>query len=330
MEIEGPPMLSSRAVRFQTGPSARGLRLSRCVADRIEGLSVRRAKQLIDRGWVFVDNQRTTKASCSVREGRWVEVYLHPTEEVRLRRQDILRESPAFVALNKPPGLLVHGTRGVTEETVLPRLEGLLKETGRWRPGKDSLTLVHRLDRDTSGVLLVARDARSARFLEDQFRRKTVEKRYLALVIGRPPKRRFRQVSVVRAKRPARASGGNHTKRWQTERSAGMPDPRGETDFEVLHTFSACTLLEARPLTGRTHQIRVHLAQLGHPVLGDIVYGSAKCEQRFFRAIPRQMLHASFLGVEDPDRGGRIELTAPLPEDMQQVLGWLKQEEGEH
>jgi 23S rRNA pseudouridine1911/1915/1917 synthase len=80
-------------------------------------------------------------------------------------------------------------------------------------------------------------------------------------------------------------------------------------------------------LTGRTHQIRVHLAQVGHPVLGDIVYGPEKCEERLFRAVPRQMLHARFIGVEDPDGGARLELTAPLPDDMNRVLTWLKQTE---
>ena len=160
-------ILGARSVRFRVDPSTGGLRLSRCVAGRLEGLSVRAAKDLIDRGRVFVNNRRITKASAPVQEGQWIEVY--PSEgnrRVLLREEDILWEGKALVAINKPPGLLVYGTRGVTEDTVLPQLVELLKNTGRWKPRKDRLALVHRLDRDTSGLLLVARDEKSASALE--------------------------------------------------------------------------------------------------------------------------------------------------------------------
>ncbi len=318
-------ILGTQPVRFRVDRPTSGLRLSRCVANQLADLSVRAAKDLIDRGRVFVNNQRITKASASVQEGEWIEVYPHDgSKRVRLQEEDILCEGKALIAVNKPPGLLVHGTQGVTEDTVLPQLEGLLKKTGRWKPRKDNLILVHRLDRDTSGLLLVARNDTSASALERQFRQKTVEKRYLALARGRPAKERFRQVSEVTAKRPAHGSNEPRDKRMPAAARKGRQGPKGETEFEVLETFPNCTLLEARPLTGRTHQIRVHLAQVGHPVLGDIVYGPEKCAERLYRAIPRQMLHASFLGVDDPDEGARLELTAPLPDDMNQVLTWLK------
>ena len=314
MQEEHP--FGAPSVRFRVDRPTSGLRLSRCVADHVADLSVRAAKDLIDRGRVFVNNQRITKASTPVGEGQWIEVYPHDgSKRVRLHEEDILWEGKALVAVNKPPGLLVYGTKGVTEGTVLPQLEGLLKKTGRWRPRRDNLMLVHRLDRDTSGLLLVARDEKSASALERQFKQKTVEKQYLALARGRPARERFRQISEVTAKRPAH----------------GLKDhrqgPKGETEFRVLETFAKCALIQARPLTGRTHQIRVHLAQVGHPVLGDIVYGPEKCAERLYRAIPRQMLHASFLGVDDPDEGTRLELTAPLPDDMNQVLTWLREEE---
>lgn len=319
-------VLDARSVRFRVDPSEGGLRLSRCVAGRVKDLSVRGAKDLVDRGRVFVNDRRITKASTAVLEGQWIEAY--PDERsnrVRLREGDILWEGKSLVAVNKPPGLLVYGTLGVTEDTVLPQLEGLLKQAGRWGARKDQLLLVHRLDRDTSGLLLVARNEQGARALERQFRQRTVDKRYLALAGGRFAEARFRQASAVAAKRPAHgargfAAGLPH----RTARRAGQ-GPGGETDFEVLEIFSTCSLLEARPLTGRTHQVRVHLAQLGHPILGDIVYGPCHCPEPFCRAIPRQMLHASFLGFEDPDGGGRIEIAAPMPGDMNEVLTWLRQ-----
>ena len=313
MQVEH--VFGAPSVRFRVERPTSGLRLSRCVADHVADLSVRAAKDLIDRGRVFVNNQRITKASAPVQEGQWIEVYPHDgSKRVRLHEEDILWEGKALVAVNKPPGLLVYGTQGVTEDTVLPQLEGLLKKTGRWRPRRDNLMLVHRLDRDTSGLLLVARDEKSASALERQFKQKTVEKRYLALARGRPARERFRQISEVTAKRPAHGSKDHRQ------------GPKGETKFKVLETFAKCALIEVRPLTGRTHQIRVHLAQVGHPVLGDIVYGPEKCAERLYRAIPRQMLHASFLGVDDPDGGAHLELTSPLPDDMNQVLTWLKQE----
>ena len=328
-----------RCLRFRLDPSSEPTPLSRVVADRAEGLSVRSAKELIDRGWVFVDDRRIVKGSFSVPPGARVEVFLHPrAKRIELRPEDLLWEGRAVVAVNKPPGLLAYGTHGVTQDTVIPRLERLLKDMGRWRQGRDRLVLVHRLDRDSSGVLLVARSAEAASALEGQFRRQKVEKRYVALVHGRPRKERFRRESAVRAKRPdspsGSAEGPPRGERWAgswagSARAAavkGRQGPTGITDFEVVRTFpnSDCALIEARPLTGRTHQIRVHLAQLGHPVLGDIVYGPEKCADPLFRAIPRQMLHASFLGVEDPDGAGRLEFAAAMPEDMNQVLDRLE------
>lgn len=326
----GVPAVCS--VRFRVDPSEAGLRLSRCVAGHVDGLSVRGAKELIDRGRIFVNDKRVTMASIPVLAEQWIEAY--PDERgnrVRLREEDILWEGESLVAVNKPPGLLVYGSQGVTEDTVLPQLEGVLKRAGRWEARKDRLVLVHRLDRDTSGLLLVARNEKSARALERQFRQRTVEKRYLALASGRFAEARFRQASAVAAKRPAHGSKGFAAglprpaarKAGPAARKAG-PAPGGETRLEVLEVFSACTLLEARPLTGRTHQIRVHLAQLGHPILGDILYGAPHCPDPFHRAISRQMLHASFLGFEDPDRGGRIEIAAPMPEDMSRVLSRLR------
>lgn len=326
--VQEEELFGGRAFRFRAGPSERGLRLSRCVAGRVEGLSVRAAKDLIDRGRVFVNNQRALKASAPVCEGQRIEVYLQEGgRRVRLQEEDILWEGKALVALNKPPGLLVYGTKGVTEDTVLPQLERLLRKKEGWKGRADRLALVHRLDKDTSGLLLVARNEEAASSLEKQFRRKSVEKRYLALVEGRPGKSRFRRVSVAKAKRPSRAGNGTAARDDGSAGTKAAGEPRGETGFEVLETFSACTLLEARPLTGHTHQVRVHLAQLGHPILGDILYGPEACPERLFRAIPRQMLHASRLGVEDPGCGERIELTAPLPDDMNRVLSWLRRTE---
>ncbi len=314
--------LGVRLVRFRADASLAGSRLSRCVAEAVGGLSVRAAKDLVDRGRVFVDDERVLKASIAVRPGARVVVCLDldpPTGRPVLGPEQILWEGPGLVAVNKPPGLAVHGTHGATAETLLPRLERLLG---------GPLALVHRLDRDTSGVILVARDERAARDLEGQFRGRKVLKRYRALVRGIPREGRFRRESTVRAKRP-RAGGGSRGPAGKGRKGAAPAEasaPRGVTEFALLERFPRhrCALLEARPLTGRTHQVRVHLAQLGHPVLGDALYGPARCEGDFLKAVPRQMLHAEAIGFLEPGTSWWVELHAPLPPDMERVLDWLE------
>ena len=327
-EIRETPMTDheasshSQVRRFRADRSLQGMRLSKAVAVRVGGLSVRAGKSLVDLGRVFVNGQRVRMASFRLRGTEEIEVHLDRLEETgALTPEHILREGRSLLVINKPTGLVVFGTRGETEGTVLPELERFLRAAGKWGQ-EDSLILVHRLDKDTSGLLLLARRKESARDLERQFRQGKVEKRYLTLVEGNPKHDKFRQASSVRARRPL----GEVSE----ERSSGPPSQspptarRSETEFVVLERFSGCALLEARPLTGRTHQIRIHLAQLGHPVLGDIVYGRAEKKDPLLRSIPRQMLHAAFLRIRDPDTGTALELQAPLPEDMRHLLETLR------
>ncbi len=323
-EIYGSPY-----IRFQVDSTLKGLRLSNIVARMAEGLSIRAAKSLIDQGRVFVEEKRILKASHSARTGEWVEVYLDRNGlRTRLGWEDILWEGESLIALNKPPGLLVYGTHGVTADTVLPQLADLLKSKGQLKE-KDELRLIHRLDRDTSGLLLVAHDEKTAGNLEKQFRQRQVVKRYQALVCGRPDKEQFHQIAEVKAKRPLSGSKLDNNKnrgRPGGGRPRGHKRPETITEFRVLKYFSDSAWLEARPHTGRTHQIRIHLAQCGHPVLGDILYCQKTQKKQLFRAISRQMLHAASLEFKGPETGERIQLKAPLPVDIEQVLEELKRE----
>ncbi|MEW6444087.1 MAG: RluA family pseudouridine synthase [bacterium] len=309
--------------RFRAGPSLRDVRLSKAVASGVAGLSVRDAKRLIDFGRVFVEGRRTKTASLRLRGSEQIEVHLDRTEgpEV-LGAGHIIWESRLLVAINKPAGLVVYGTHGVTGGTVAPLLERLLRASGRWAP-EDRLILVHRLDRDTSGLLLLARTERAATALEGQFRRGRVEKRYLALVDGNPRNDRFVRASDIRAKKPLGHSAGG---RADAEGGAGGAARRAETEFLVLERFRRCALVQARPLTGRTHQIRIHLAEIGHPVLGDILYGKEDASYALLRDVPRQMLHAATVRFKDPETGEQRLLEAPLPPDMQEVLARLRRE----
>ena len=314
----------NRIFRFLVGEATHGLRLSRAVAMEVPGLSVRAAKSLVDNGRVFVDRRRVLKASMRVEGGERIEVHVDRIPlSPSLCWEDIVWKQGSLVAVNKPAGLLVYGTRGVTEDTVVPQITRLLKDRGEWKRG-DRLLLVHRLDRDTSGLLLLARNTRTARFLEKQFFQREVKKRYRVLVEGIPGMDRFRRVAAVAARRPP---GESFAGRGNAEAGSGHPREKKQdavTEFKVLECYSGCSLLEATPSTGHTHQIRIHLAQLGHPVLGDMLYGTQTVRKSFFRAVSRQMLHAEFLGLRDPDTEKSIRLHAPVPEDMQRILDELK------
>jgi 23S rRNA pseudouridine1911/1915/1917 synthase len=166
------------------------------------------------------------------------------------------------------------------------------------------LTLLHRLDKDTSGVLLLGRTREFSAALLEDFRHRRVEKRYLALVRG-APRQTFEVVSHLRE-----ADGD----RIQTVRSGGM---RAETGFRVLGRAGDYALVEAIPRTGRTHQIRVHLSQVGDPILGDGLYGGEAAAAG--RPVPRQMLHAWFLSFRHPASGESLRIEAPIPEDFREV-----------
>jgi 23S rRNA pseudouridine1911/1915/1917 synthase len=225
----------------------------------------------------------------------------------------VLHADPDLIVVDKPAGQVVHPALGHRSDTLVnallaryPDLRGI--EAGA-RPG-----IVHRLDRDTSGVMVVGRTAAAAADLRRQFKARTVEKVYLALVSGRvsPPE------AVIDA-----PIGRDPDHR---QRMAAVPGGRpAQTTYRVLAESPTHSWVEVRPRTGRTHQIRVHLAAIGHPVIGDTVYG------RKDRAIGRTALHAWRLAFDHPGTGGRVRFEAPLPEDLRAALGargilWRTQE----
>lgn len=218
-------------------------------------------------------------------------------------RERILYEDAGLLAINKPAGLAVHGGSGLTA--------GLIEVLRLSRPEDRYLELVHRLDRETSGVLLVARKPAVLKDLHRQLREDRMDKRYLALVAGRwSAKRLFVDAPL---KKNALKSG----ERLVTVEAEGKAS---RTDFKVVQRFGGCTLLEARPRSGRTHQIRVHAQYAGHPLLGDSKYASREAAQwAKEQGLGRLFLHAASLGF---DRGeqGRLILEAPLDQDLQQFL----------
>lgn len=299
---------------------APGERIDKALAEARPELSRTRWQQLIEEGLVTLAGE-PVKASLRLEGGERVRVILPEIEEGNLQAQeiplDILYEDDDLLAINKPAGMVVHPAPGHSEGTLAnavlghcPDLEGV---GGERRPG-----IVHRLDKETSGIILVAKNDRALRHLQRQFKRRTVEKRYLALVeehiqppqalidapIGRDPNNR-KQMAVIRP-------GSGYRKR------------RAKTRYHTLKKYSAeagsFTLVECRPITGRTHQIRVHLAFAGYPIVGDTTYGRHR--QRI--ALDRHFLHAASLAFRRPSDDAEMSLRAPLPPELEQVLDNLE------
>ena len=286
-----------------------GERLDVFIARRMPDITRSRAQRLIDEGHVTADGARA-RPSLRLEPGQRVRVDVPPPAPATARPEDIpldiLYEDDDLVAVNKPAGMTVHPSPGYAASTLVNALLGrtgsLSVVGGVERPG-----IVHRLDRDTSGVILIARNDVAHQALARQLKQREIEKVYLALVEGTPkPPRGVIDAAIARDRRNrqrmAVVSGGRHA----------------ETAYAVIERFRGYALLEARPKTGRTHQIRVHLAAIGHPIVGDRIYGHPS------PLIERQFLHAARIVFAHPRTGGRMDIEAPLPPDLRRAVEELR------
>jgi 23S rRNA pseudouridine1911/1915/1917 synthase len=209
-----------------------------------------------------------------------------------------------LLVVDKGPGVVVHPARGHRERTLSQRLAPLLVG-GDFGPDPDRKGIVHRLDRDTSGLLVIARSQEALRRLQAELKNRLIEREYLALVEGRPPARSGTIEAPI----------GRHP-RVRTRMAVGGTNPReARTHFVLDRALAGTSLLRLRLETGRTHQIRVHLQAIGHPVCGDPEYGTAG-----LLGLERQFLHATRLAFEHPFTGERVEFVSPLPQDLQRAL----------
>lgn len=282
------------------------LRLDRFLAKELTAYSRSRIQQLIRDQFVRL-NGATARPSDLIRTGDHVDLTEPPPEKIDNRPEaiplDILFEDDDLVVINKPAGLVVHPGAGHREHTLVnallhhcPTLSGI---GGKERPG-----IVHRLDKDTSGCLVVAKNDQAHRGLSDQFAARTVEKVYLALVAGKLKK----NAGVIEEKIGRHRV---HRQRMSVNSSRGRA---ARTEYRVIRSGDEVSLVECRLHSGRTHQIRVHLHHLGHPVLGDKIYGP-----RFAKNHPRQMLHAWKLGFRHPQTDEWKTFEAPMPDDFEQA-----------
>jgi 23S rRNA pseudouridine1911/1915/1917 synthase len=309
---------------------AGGERLDRFLGKHLAGHSRTSLQRLIEEGFVRVNGNPALKPALKLAPGDAVEVRIPPPprsgvepEPIPLR---IIFENKDLLVVDKPAGMVVHPAAGHRSGTLVGAVLAHAPEIGgvgeAERPG-----IVHRLDKDTSGLIVVAKNAAAQRALQDSFARRAAEKTYLALVVGRPPSAEGRIEAPI---------GRDPSHR---QRMAVVPPSRGRaavTLFRTREKFKHYTLLEVHPLTGRTHQIRVHLAYIGCPVAGDKVYGRGSRppslppnaggiwgEAKGGEEAARQMLHAWKLKITLPGETAPREFEAPLPEDFQAVLDAL-------
>ncbi|SKA10503.1 ribosomal large subunit pseudouridine synthase C [Oceanospirillum multiglobuliferum] len=226
----------------------------------------------------------------------------------------VLRETEDWLVLNKPQGLSVHAGSGVQQ--------GLIEALRQIRPEEAFLELVHRLDKDTSGCILIAKNRLSLNQLQDSLKKKQFSKRYHALVGGRWPAR------TEQVNQPLKKIGiGN------AERVVKVDEAEGKaslTRFKVLERFKGCTLMEAEPVTGRTHQIRVHAQWAGHPLIGDVKYGDEAADAGFRQlGFKRLFLHAASLGFPDPVTGEQVTVKAPYDSALSEIMQKLKRGEAQ-
>ena len=268
-------------------------------------------QRLIGLGAVTVEG-RPRRAGDRVESGQRVEigsvpahVRLRPAAEIPLT---VLYEDPSMIVVDKPPGLVVHPAPGHPEGTLVNALLGRFPElqdpTGEQRPG-----IVHRLDKDTSGLIVIGRTARAVAMLQEQFRLRTATKRYLLLVLGDLGD----QVAAIEV--PI-----GRDQRDRKRMAARAPGRDSRTEFAVLERFGHYTLVEATLRSGRTHQLRVHFQFIGHPVAGDRTYGSGKGPP----GLRRQFVHAACLQLRSPEGEEELEFRAPLPPDLAEPLEALR------
>ena len=305
--------MSDRVVQFRfVKPTPE--RLDKFLTESLPEFSRSRIQGLIAGGFVDVNDHPARKAGQSLEPGTRLTVRIPPpmptglvAEEIPL---DILFENDDLLVVNKPAGMVVHPAAGHASGTLVNAVLGYDAELegigGEERPG-----VVHRLDKETSGLILLAKNERAHRWLQDQFRLRKVEKTYLALVDGKPP------TPSGRVEAPVGRDPKNR------KRMAIVPLSKGReaiSEYKTLESFKSHTLLEFHPLTGRTHQIRLHCAFLKCPIVGDEIYGRKDPSL----PVDRHFLHALRLKVVLPGEKDPHTFEAPLPVELEQVLDQLR------
>lgn len=293
-------------------------RLDKYLVTCLPEFSRSRIAGLVEAGAITVNGKAAKKAGHSINDGDEIEVRIPATQPSGLVAEDIplniIFENDELIVVNKPAGMVVHPAAGHAGGTLVnavlghePDMEGI---GGEERPG-----LVHRLDKDTSGLIVLAKNERAHRWLQDQFRDRKVEKTYLALVDGKPP------TPTGRVEAPI-GRDPSHRKKMAIIMQHGK-GREAVSEYRTLETFDKHTLLEFHPHTGRTHQIRLHCAFLGCPIVADPIYGHRHSS---LPELKRHFLHAWRLKITLPGQKQPQVFEAPLPTELQRALEQLRSE----
>ena len=321
------PTLVERVLSATVEAADQGERLDRMLARRFGDLSRTRLKQLVEAGHVFVDGATIKDPSLRVKPGQRCELTVPApvadAPEAQAMALDIRYEDADLLVLEKPAGLVVHPAPGNPDQTLVNALlahcgESLAGIGGVRRPG-----IVHRLDKDTSGLMVVAKTERAHAALAADFAARRIERAYLAVTWGVPQPREGEIVGDI----------GRNPANRKTMAVVTRGGRTALTHYRVLRIFKdVAALVECRLMTGRTHQIRVHLAAHGNPLIGDPVYGRSRGRRRALAAplktvldsFPRQALHAASLGFRHPANGEWLQFQSELPNDINKLIGILE------
>ncbi|HYE74945.1 MAG TPA: RluA family pseudouridine synthase [Blastocatellia bacterium] len=308
--------MSERKLQFEAG--AERERLDEFIARYVPDLSLTRIRRAVTEGAVLV-NDALSKPGARLSSGDRISLVIGADERTSTTPEpiplEILHEDQDIIVVNKPTALLMHPSRTEKSGTLTNALAYHFQQTSQAgvRPG-----LIHRLDRNTSGVVVIAKNTRAHRIIAKAFRQRRVEKRYLALVCGRL-KNESGEIEAPIDRNP------ESWPRWGVMES-GRP---AVTRYVVRQRFREHMLVEAEPLTGRTHQIRIHFTWIGHPLFGDLVYKAAQQEageaeiKAETLSLPHHLLHASFLSFRHPEDGREVSFTAPMPLLMRETIEGL-------
>jgi 23S rRNA pseudouridine1911/1915/1917 synthase len=310
--------MSSLVIDLQVSVEYSGSRFDHFLVLTVPETSRALLVQSIRQGLLLVDGEKK-KSSYRLKQGEKISGTLFQPPPLELIAQEvpfeILFEDESLLLISKPPGVVVHPGSGNPSGTLVNGLLHYCRDIGEvggeLRPG-----IVHRLDKDTSGIMVVAKTELCHRLLVQAFKAREVDKEYLALVVGTLDMKKGRVVAPV----------GRHPVHRQKMAICEKKGRHAASSWQVLEEYSAgYSLVQVQIETGRTHQIRVHMASLGHPVAGDLVYGRGGRKQKF----PRQMLHAYKLEMLHPITGNKLACSAPLWPDFQEVLERLRHQDDE-
>lgn len=311
---------------FIVAPSEARIRLDVFLSEKLPDLTRSRIKKIIEEKLVSLNNN-PVKSSAKIKSGDQINIVIPAPQPIHAEPEeipiDIIYEDKHIIIINKLPGIAVHPGAGRIKGTLVNALlyhcKGLSQIGGKLRPG-----IVHRLDKDTSGVMVIAKTDACYKSLSEQFKEHTVKKRYLTIVWG----------IVKKDADMIDFSIGRHLKDRKKMAVGTRGGKKAVTHYKVIKRFKNFTILEVIIETGRTHQIRVHLSAIHYPVVGDPVYGKSSIPSclspkliMLLKNFKRQALHAKNLGIIHPETKEYMEFKSPLPDDMKEIIDTLQEED---